>query len=123
VQRACAEAGDAAAIIGDDLVSRSSRLLSTLGVVLLMALAPACKQRDLRGTARPSPDGKTYLVIDDDKNGACPLELDGRPWTAKKGVAVPVMPGVHEIDCVGTKPGTSFEVHAGTTLRFDYWGP
>jgi hypothetical protein len=92
-------------------------------VLVLIALAPACGKRDLRGTVKPSPDGKTYLVLDDDKNGACPLELDGHSWTAKKGLAVAVTPGVHEIDCIGSKPGTSFEVRAGTTFHFDYWGP
>jgi hypothetical protein len=93
-----------------------------VGAALLM-LVPACGKRDLRGTAKPSLDGKTYFVLDDDKNGACPLKLDEHPWTAKKGVPVPVTPGIHEIECVGTTPGTSFEVCVGTTFHFDYWGP
>lgn len=91
--------------------------------MVLIALAPGCEKRDLRGTEKPSADGQTYLVLDDDKNGACPLQLDGHPWTAKKGVAVPVTPGEHEIECKGTKPGTAFKVRAGTTFHFDYWGP
>jgi hypothetical protein len=90
---------------------------------VFVLLAPACEKRDLRGKARPSADGKTYLVLDDDKYGACPLELDGHPWTANRGVAVAVAPGVHQIDCVGVKSGIGFEVQAGTTFHFDYWGP
>jgi len=92
-------------------------------LLVLISSALACEKRDLRGTMKRSPDGKTYLVLDEDKNGACPLELDGHPWTAKKGVAVPVTPGVHEIECKGTTPGIGFMVRAGTTFHFDYWGP
>ena len=54
------------------------------------------------------------------RNGACWLQLDGHPWTARKGVAVPVTPG-DEIGCKGTKPGTGFKVRAGPTFHFDYW--
>jgi hypothetical protein len=94
-----------------------------LTVVALILLAPGCDKRDLRGAEKPSADGQTYLVLDDDKNGTCPLQLDGHPWTAKAGTAVPVTPGDHEIECKGIKPGASFNVRAGTTFHFDYWGP
>jgi hypothetical protein len=98
----------------------TTRLMAS--VLVLIVLAPACEKRDLRGTWKPSPDGRTYLVIDDDY-GACPLELDGYPWTAKKGVARLVPPGVHDIACRGTSPGIRFDVREGTTFHFDYWGP
>jgi hypothetical protein len=86
-------------------------------------LAPACGQHDLRGTWKPSPDGKTYLVVDDDYGGDRPLVLDGHPWTAKKGVAAPISPGVHVLGRRGIDSGCSFEARAGMTFRFDYWGP
>ncbi len=101
-----------------------ARAVIFLGAALTFGLTAACKKpRDLRGTATASPDGKTYLVLDDDKDGLCPLELDGRRWTARKGVAVEVAPGSHAIECAGTTPGTAFVVSAGTTFHFDYWGP
>jgi len=100
-------------------IARTS--LTVWALVLIALLAPSCEERDLRGTWKPSPDGKTYLVIDHDHG--CPLVLDGHPWTAKNGVAAPISPGFHDIDCRGITPGTRFEARAGKTFHFDYWGP
>jgi hypothetical protein len=99
-----------------------SPFVLVLVLVLVALFTAACKRRDLRGAAKPSPDGKTYLVVDDDNNGACPLMLDRQPWTLKKGVAGPVTPGVHSLGCKG-EDGIAFRVEHGTTFHFDYWGP
>jgi transposase len=54
--------------------------------------------------------------------------VDRHRWPKPLHVVGPVSPGVHTIECVepGHSPGVSqggFEVRAGMTLHFNYWGP
>ncbi|MEM9860823.1 MAG: hypothetical protein AAF938_04355 [Myxococcota bacterium] len=83
----------------------------------------------LRGEARPSRDGYTYLVVADDHGGACgDLIVDGRIWPHRAGTPGRVEPGVHSIDCgsmelFDPQHAIRFEVPEGTVFRFDYWGP
>jgi|SRR6186713_713757 len=84
-------------------------------------MACACSQGDLRGSAVPSQDGGTYLVVDDNNGGLCgAIRVDGQDWKASLHSAGRVSPGVHEIAC-GTR--IEFEVREGTTFHFNYWGP
>jgi hypothetical protein len=93
----------------------------TLAPVLACLAILGCGDRQLRGTAEPSDDGKTYLAVADDGNGACrPIYVDGELWPHAVDVAVEVAPGSHTISCGGD---ISFEIPAGTVFRFDYWGP
>lgn len=90
-------------------------------IVVLLTLAAACGHRELRGRTSASPDGRTYLVIDDDDGGHCgPFRVDGRVWPHGLGVRGRVSPGVHVVSC-----GASLEarVDSGQTFRLDYWGP
>jgi hypothetical protein len=90
-------------------------------LILLLVMAAGCKTGDLRGTAVPSQDGKTYLVIEDNNGGACgPILIDGKPWQAALHTTGPIEPGTHTIECGGQ---IQFEIKEGTTFHFDYWGP
>lgn len=76
---------------------------------------------ELRGRYKPSPDGKTYLVVEDDNGGQCgPLLLDNTPWAYELNRKGAVSPGDHRIDCGA---GIMFTVPEGATYYFDYWGP
>ena len=84
---------------------------------------------DLRGWWVKSEDGKTYLVIDDDRgvptkgNGSNEPNvcLDGVPWPYKTGERGEISPGDHELGCYGS--GIGFTVQPGVEYHFDYWGP
>jgi hypothetical protein len=98
-------------------------------IVRLVAVAlvcTSCPKGDLRGFDERTPDGGTLLVIDDDNGGGCTLWVDGRAWKHPKGVAAPVKPGAHTVDC-GDKPspGNAYDVRVreGHTWHFTYWGP
>ena len=92
-----------------------------LVTVLLLA---GCADRDLRGRSVPSADGQTYLVIDDDNGGGCgALLVDGQEWPHKVHERGPIQPGSHRMACGDTSSFLSFDVEAGTTYHFDYWGP
>ena len=81
----------------------------------------ACSDGDLRGRAVPSPDGGTYLVVDDNNGGRCgPIRVDGRDWKAALHSPGRISPGAHEIACGTTM---KFEIREGTTFHFNYWGP
>ena len=97
-----------------------SRLYLIISVSLL---AVSCSGGELRGKSVPSPDGTTYLVVDDDNGGACsPILVDGREWPVGVHEQYAIAPGVHEISC-GVGGGIEFEIQAATTFHFDYWGP
>ena len=82
----------------------------------------ACHHGGLRGSSKKSPDGKTYLIVADDNGGACPVHLDGKLWPHAKGERGSVTPGRHVLSACGSE-GIGFDVAAGTTYTFDYWGP
>ena len=89
-----------------------------------LALILACGDGELRGHSEPSPDGRSYLVIEDDNGGACgKLLVDGSEWAHPKGSAGQVAPGVHTIKCGAGDSGIQFSVRPATTFYFDYWGP
>jgi hypothetical protein len=91
------------------------------GALLAIVLGACSGDGDLRGESTPSPDGGTYLIIDDDNGGMCgPLTVDGKQWPHRIGQPGPVDPGTHVIAC-GTE--IQVQVDSGQTYRFDYGGP
>jgi hypothetical protein len=105
----------------------------TLIIVLLFALTVASilvknqlgrdpdTTYELRGRYKTSPDGKTYLVIEDDNGGKCgPLYVDKKLWPYGLNEKGEVVPGDHSIEC-GTWMGVT--IKEGTIYYFDYWGP
>ena len=87
---------------------------------VLLATA-GCEKRDLRGTAVPSKDGQTYLVVEDDNGGKCgPIFVDGKLWPHALHAPGAVSPGRHTIKC-GTE--VAFEIRPNTIFHLDYWGP
>ncbi len=85
-------------------------------------------QSSPQGRWAPSRSGRTYLLVLPVPGDCGDLYLDGEPWTVGFGVPGRVEPGVHAIDCDQPdywEPGgdIEFEVAAGTTYVFDYWGP
>lgn len=88
---------------------------------LIAALAGGCSYGVLRGKSVRSPDGRTYLVVDDDNGGGRgPILVDGRKWPYPIHSAGLIEPGLHKIDCGGA---LTFEIKPGTTFHFNYWGP
>jgi hypothetical protein len=99
----------------------TSRLPRNLWATAAALMVSACSGGDLRGDAVPSPDGGTYLVLDDDNGGHCgPMRVDGRDWTNPLRSPARISPGVHEIACGTT---IKFTIREGTTFHFKYWGP
>lgn len=96
--------------------------ISKVFTIAITVLLTGCELGgDVHGTAKPSRDGKTYLVVMDDNGGGCgPILVDGKKWKYRINEAGPIAPGVHTIKCGGD---IQFEVTAGTTYHFDYWGP
>lgn len=76
---------------------------------------------ELRGRYKPSPDGKTNLVVEDNNGGKCGLLLvDKKEWPHGLNKKGEVEPGGHSIEC-GTWVGVT--IQEGTTYYFNYWGP
>jgi hypothetical protein len=93
------------------------KLVSLLSV---MALA-ACGDGHPRGSVSKSADGKTYFAVMDDNGGKCgQVSVDGVAWPHPIGKVVLFQPGDHTISCGGE---IAFTIPAGTTFKFDYWGP
>ena len=101
------------------------RVTMFLLATVVMAAVCGCKDRSLRGKSVRSADGKTYFVLDDDNGGGClPFYLDGREWSFPLHSPAPIEPGTHTISCgVHSKDWIGFDIKAGTTFHFDYWGP
>ena len=99
---------------------RCPLLVCVLGLPFTMGLA--CGSGPVsRGEVASSPDGKTYLVVDDDNGGGCgPVLVDGVPWGHPVHVAGEIVPGRHVIESCASE---TFEVEQGMTFRFNYWGP
>jgi hypothetical protein len=92
-----------------------------IALTALSMVMTSCSDGHLRGSVSPSPDGLTYLAIDDDDGGLCgPILVDGVGWQHPIGAPARVEPGVHTIECGGQ---LSFEIPAGVVFRFNYWGP
>ena len=103
----------------EDLMTQR-RLLPLIGLAFIFA----CGDGELRGHSEPSPDGRSYLVIEDDNRGACrKLLVDGATWTHPRGTAGEISPGEHTIKCGEGDSGIGFSVRPATTFYFDYWGP
>ena len=76
---------------------------------------------ELRGAVSKSADGGTYFGVADNDGGGCgPIYVDGRLWALPLNEVAPITPGHHTIRICSEMP---FEVVAGTTYLFDYWGP
>lgn len=76
---------------------------------------------ELRGWYKPTQDGKTYLVIEDDNGGECgPLLVDKKEWLHGLGSEGEVEFGTRTIEC-GTV--LSITVQEGTVYYLNYWGP
>ncbi|WP_296270472.1 hypothetical protein [Pseudomonas sp. UBA6323] len=105
-------------------------LLITLGAALFMALVAlliniAARDTEatyeLRGRYKPSVDGKTYLVIEDDNGGHCgTLSVDGAPWPHRPHEPGEIKPGIRAIRCGAA---VDLEIKPGNIYYFDYWGP
>ena len=80
-----------------------------------------CDDGILRGHVESSPDGKTYLAIEEG-DGSCSITVDGKPWSHPLKEAAPIVPGEHTVSSCG-KPGIPITIEDGTVFRFDYWGP
>jgi hypothetical protein len=92
-----------------------------IAFLLATSVIAGCTDRELRGTADPSPDSLTYLLVQDD-NGCSKGDLlvDGKPWPYPTGTAGLISPGEHKISCGGE---ISFTIPAHKIFRFNYWGP
>ena len=105
--------------LGKHRVSR----LAVLAWPIAVAAVAACSRRELRGKAVLSRDGATYLVVDEANGGRCgQLKVDDRNWVHDLHSPGAITPGMHHIGC-GDGASIQFEVRAGTTFHFDYWGP
>ena len=98
----------------------------TARILLLLFLflgGVGCFREDLRGDSTRSPDGKTYLIIEDDNGGQCgPMKVDDRVWLHAINEPGPIAPGVHQVAC-GDSGTVQIQVREGMTYHFDYWGP
>lgn len=106
-----------------DLALGSLRTWSALAICCLLTTATGlgCHKRDLRGSSVASPNGQTYLVVDDDNGGECgPILVDRESWPHTIHAPGAIAPGRHVIEC-GAE--IEFEIRPGTTFHFDYWGP
>jgi hypothetical protein len=102
-------------------------IISLITLALLGLTLAGCggSHYDLRGSFKPSKDGKTYLAVDDDNGGACgPIKVDGAIWRYPIGQMGHAEPGIHSIKCGDFFPtGIAFEIKRGVVYRFNYWGP
>jgi hypothetical protein len=97
-------------------------LRHVLRAAFVLTLLSACERKELRGQWTPSEDGKTYLMIVESP-GCTSFVVNGKPWPHPLRARGAVSPGVRRIACVDGSNEVQFEVKAGTTFRFDYWGP
>lgn len=99
---------------------KTTRLIFA-AIIFPIVFLLGCDHGDLRGSWQASPDRKTYLIVADNNGGNCgSIRVDGKKWTYPIGKAGPISPGRHRIEC---GEYIDFEVRAGTTFKFDYWGP
>lgn len=98
-----------------------------IAFLLISGCLTGCEKRVLRGRIARSQDGQTYLSIDDDNGGKCPIFVDGKPWKRKIGSAAAMTPGDHTVTfkCWKNNSGADYGVtiSRGTIFHFDYWGP
>src|SRR5262245_16570455 len=102
-----------------------TRLPQRLRLVLTMALGIAVSacggDGELRGAVSKSKDGGTYFGVADNDGGGCgQIYVDGKAWPCALNYVAPISPGRHSIKICSEMP---FDVEAGTTYLFDYWGP
>lgn len=78
-----------------------------------------------RGETVESPDGLTYLSVEETPFDDCELVVDGSIWPEAVGVAAPIEPGVHTVGCapLNTSALVEFEAPRGFVFHLDYWGP
>ena len=91
-------------------------------IVAVLVFTVSCSDGELRGNSVTSPDGKTYLVVDEVWGSCDTIWVDGQKWPAVTHAPHPISPGPHVISC-GKGGEIEFEIRAGTTFHFDYWGP
>ncbi len=96
--------------------NQMKKLIFVLMIGFLFAFV-GCRSGDIRGSSKPSQDGKTYLIVADDNGGTCPLKLDGKLWTHPKGEAALIVPGHHTLSSCGSDIG--FVVQKGVVYTFD----
>lgn len=103
-----------------------SSLASIARLLLIAVVGTAtcgCGSNDgeLRGAVSKSADGGTYFgVADNDGDGCGAIYVDGKRWPHALNKVAPITPGHHTIKICSEM---SFDVVAGTTYLFDYWGP
>jgi hypothetical protein len=94
-----------------------------IALTFVIATLASCGDRDgeLRGAVSKSADGGTYFGVADNDGGGCgSIQVDGQVWPHAVNKVAPIAPGRHTIKICSEMP---FEVAAGTTYLFDYWGP
>lgn len=89
---------------------------------MLFISSCTAKNKNLRGSFKPSKDGKTYLIIAPGNEAACDsqFKIDGKIWGHKVGEPGVIRPGIHTITCAAD---IGFEIPAKTIYTFNYWGP
>jgi hypothetical protein len=106
------------------IIRRYYMIVIFICLAALFLSTTSCTKHNLRGNTTPSPDGKTYLVIDDDNGGGCgPIKIDGKEWPYKIHEIGPIEPGLHNISCGEGDRGIGFEIPKSTIFHFYYWGP
>ena len=99
-------------------MANSTRILF---IALLLVLG-GCSQSG-RGAESPSPDGNTYLIVEEPEGGGgsgCVILVDGAVWRHRSGVQGEIAPGEHVIKC--TTP-IRFSIRQGTVFSFNNWTP
>jgi hypothetical protein len=70
-----------------------------------------------------SPDGGTFLVIDDSNVVCNSILIDGKPWQHDLRTPGEIEPGRHTITCDGGTHPFDFTVDQGKTLSVTSWRP
>jgi hypothetical protein len=80
-----------------------------------------CSNHVSRGNGIRSPDGKTYLAVEEIDGPTCSVPtVDGKAWRFPLHTLGEISAGEHEIQCAAP---VRFVVQPGTTYHFSYWGP
>jgi hypothetical protein len=70
-----------------------------------------------------SPDGGTFLVIDDSDTVCSSIRIDDEPWQHRLHESGEIEPGRHTITCDDRTHPFRISVEQGKTLYVTYWRP
>lgn len=89
--------------------------------LVLVLSAVGCSDHISRGKEVASPDGESYLIVDELDGPACEAPtVDGKLWNVPLHTPGKISAGEHKIACAAP---ITFVVRAGTIFHFEYWGP